>query len=170
MKKLIYFLLILGATVACTKSSDTTEPSSKNDLQQNYLGKVTVTYTPAATETNPNPSEETHIDEGRLLFVTFSEDGTTASVFFHKVKFSNNPREPQSDITVPNISVSGTKDNCTLTLADGDPLYAGNPYPRFHVTGLTGTIKDKTFTLSLRFGNYPTLFSGSLTEMTEYPE
>ena len=170
MKKLINFFLILGATVACTKSSDTTAPSSKNDLQQNYLGKVTVTYTPAATETNPNPSEETHIDEGRLLFVTFSEDGTTASVFFHKVKFSNNPYEPQSDITVPNISVSGTKDNCALTLADGDPLYAGNPFPRYHVSGLSGSIKDGKLTLSLQFGSYPTQFSGTLTPLTDYPE
>ena len=40
----------------------------------------------------------------------------------------------------------------------------GGPYPRYHVSGLTGTLEGDQLSFRLLFGDFPTSFTGKKSE------
>ena len=83
---------------------------------------------------------------------------------FHKVKFV--PQMPVSlDVTVPDVKYSRAADGSLLLSSDGIvPITMMQPYPKYTVTGLSGKMSDKTLSISLNFGEFPTSYSGNVVE------
>ena len=97
--------------------------------------------------------------ENLAVQVASDPSGKTMDMKLHKVKFV--PAMPvRIDVTIPDITLEADGS------FHGDNIvpYAlgGRPYPKYTVYGLEGKIKDGTLVFSLKFGNYPTTYSGKL--------
>lgn len=114
-----------------------------------YAGTVTVIY------------QETAFDnEGIVVDFDPSDDGKTASLTIHKIKFV--PQMPVTiDVTIPDIDITVSGRTTLLSKDIVVPLAMGGEYPRYTVTGLTGRIEGEEISFSLKFGDYPTFFTGT---------
>lgn len=131
--------------MACNKPAQPIVP-----VENNFKGTVTVIYQDA-------PFDNENIE------VNFkpSADGKTGSLTIYQIKFV--PQMPVTiDVTIPNINVTSTPEQINLECAQVIPLAMGGEYPRYTVTDLKGTIKDKEISFSLNFGSYPTSYKGTL--------
>ena len=118
-----------------------------------YIGTVTVTYQGADFD-----NENIQVD-----FLP-SEDGTTASVLLHQIRFV--PQMPVTiDVTVPDIKLQSTTKEVILSCETCIPLAMGGEYPRYTVTGFKGEIAGDELTFSLNFGDYPTSFKGRIISL-----
>ncbi|MBP3269370.1 MAG: hypothetical protein J6L98_01700 [Bacteroidales bacterium] len=119
-------------------------------VQANYTGTVSVTYQGSPFDT----------DDIEVNF-TPSEDGKTASIVIYQIKFV--PQMPvKIDVTIPDINVSVTGNVLTLSKDQVIPLALGGEYPRYTVSDLQGKIEGEELTFSLKFGDVPTSYKGSL--------
>jgi len=156
MKKTVFMLAAIAALLmSCEKneSDDIMQPENTGASAQNgasdYIGTVTVLY---QGQDNDNDSIK--------VSYTPNEQGDSASITIYKIRFV--PQMPVTiDITIPGVTVNKTDSKTTLT---GDSIIpqamGGNPYPRYIVTGFNGEINDSVMTFALKFGDYPTSFSG----------
>lgn len=145
MKQLLLLSSLLLVAIACDKT-DNNEPEIP--VPADYVGTVTVEY------------EGTSFDNEDIS-VSFepSDDGTTASLTIHQVKFV--PQMPVTiDVTVPDVALKTSGGKTQLSCDSVDPIAMGGPFPRYHVTGLSGTLEGDILSFSLRFGDYPTSFTG----------
>ena len=79
---------------------------------------------------------------------------------FYKVKFV--PQMPVSlDVSVPGVGFEVKNGTIELS-ADGIvPLSGGTlPFPKYTVTGLSGTLTDTVILMKLNFGEYPVAYDG----------
>lgn len=135
------------AVVACQKPA-ADEPLKPTEAS--YVGTVTVI------------SGETPFDNEDIE-VSFNpaEDGATASITIYQIRFV--PKMPVTiDVTIPNVNVTAGTEVITLACDNVIPLAMGGEYPRYTVTGFTGTIKGDELSFSLNFGSSPTSFKGTL--------
>ena len=107
---------------------------------------------------------------GHIVLSLLATDKTqgTLSLIFEKVKFV--PQMPVSlDITVPGVAFKIVSKNKAEISGNGIvPLTGGKEYEMYSVTGLTGEIvddndssrSDDSISFSLKFGNFPTSYSG----------
>ena len=117
-------------------------------VQADYVGTVSVTY-----------QGEPFDNDGIEVNFTPSDDGKTASIIIYKIKFV--PQMPVTiDVTIPDIDVSVTGNVMSLSKDTVVPLAMGGEYPRYTVTGLNGKIEGEELVFSLKFGDYPTSFTG----------
>lgn len=115
-----------------------------------FSGTVTVIYEEA-------PFDNNNIKVSYLP----SEDGRTASLVIHRIKFV--PKMPVTiDVTIPGIAIEDTGDGLLLSCGKVIPLALGGEYPKYTVTDLLGEIQDEVLEFSLKFGEYPTSFKGTL--------
>ena len=146
MKTIRLFAALLGVLlVSCGK------PAPEKPLvpeTSDYVGTVTVIY------------QETPFDNENIsVNFTPSEDGQTASIMLHQIRFV--PQMPVTiDVTIPNIRLQSTPEKILLSCERTIPLAMGGEYPRYTVTGLQGEIVGQELTFSLHFGDYPTSFKG----------
>lgn len=145
-KNSILLALAAWAVLACNKPEPEKLPVPET---ADFKGTVTVVY-----KETPFDNEDIEVN------FTPSEDGKTASVTIYKIRFV--PQMPVTiDVTIPNIDLTVTKDAILLSCDEVIPLAMGGEYPRYTVTGLTGTQKDDALEFSLHFGDYPTSFKGT---------
>lgn len=146
MKTIRLFAFLLGLLlVGCGEETPVTPFVPE---ESDYVGTVTVIYQDA-----PFDNEDISVN------FTPSEDGKTASITLHQIRFV--PQMPVTiDVTIPDIILKSTTEKVILTCEKAIPLAMGGEYPRYTVTGLQGEIIDKEMTFSLRFGDYPTSFKG----------
>ena len=147
MKGTLKLLACAALLAACTqaKPEEPVHPETGS-----YLGTVTVEYGGSSFD-----------NENITVVFNPSEDGKTASLEIQKIKFV--PAMPVTiDVTIPDVTLDATKDKVGLECAEVIPLALGGEYPRYKVTGLTGMIREKEMTFSLKFGDYPTSFRGTL--------
>ena len=117
-----------------------------------YTGTVTVIYQEA-----PFDNENINVN------FTPSEDGKTASITLHQIRFV--PQMPVTiDVTIPDIVLQSTSEKISLSCEKTIPLAMGGEYPRYTVTDLKGEIVGKELTFSLKFGDYPTSFKGQINQ------
>lgn len=104
--------------------------------------------------------EEPFDNENINVNFTPSDDGRTASITIHQIRFV--PKMPVTiDVTIPGIALQSTTEKILLTCEKVIPLALGGEYPRYTVTGLKGEIVGNEMTFSLLFGDYPTSFKGT---------
>ena len=88
------------------------------------------------------------------------ETAKTLDIMFYKVKFV--PQMPVSlDVSVPGVGFEVKNGTIELS-ADGIvPLSGGTlPFPKYTVTGLSGTLTDSGISMKLNFGEYPVAYEG----------
>lgn len=142
--KLLLLSLLAFAAVACNKSDKEADAPRAGD----FKGVVTVTF-----------QESDFDNEDISVSYSPSEDGNSAELSIFQIKFV--PQMPVTiDVTIPSIKVAAIKDGVSLSCDSVVPLAMGGEYPRYTVTGLSGTIIGDDMTFSLKFGDYPTSFKG----------
>ena len=118
--------------------------------ESDYVGTVTVVYNEAPFD-----------NEGIRVSFTPSEDGQTASITLHQIRFV--PQMPVTiDVTIPDIALQSSTEKIVLSCERCIPLAMGGEYPRYTVTDLRGEIVGDELTFSLNFGDYPTSFKGRI--------
>ena len=118
--------------------------------EANYVGTVTVIYQDA-----PFDSEDIEVN------FTPAQDGKTGSLTIYKIRFV--PQMPVTiDVTIPDINVTSTTEQISLSCNNVIPLAMGGEFPRYTVTDLQGTIVGKEISFSLNFGTVPTSYRGSV--------
>lgn len=125
------------------KETETTEESS-------YKGSITVTYSGQDFKT-----------DGIVVSVDPDDNGTTLDIELLKVKFV--PQMPVSlDIEIPDVSYTTASDGTISFSAENIvPTCGGVEYPNYTETGLSGSIKNGTLAFSLKFGEFPTSYTGA---------
>ena len=143
MKKIFMLLLAVMPllTMSCSKEDgDVENPLLSGNYE--YSGTMTVT-----ADGIDNVSEEVKVE------VRIDE-------MFYKVKFV--PQMPVSlDVSVPGVGFEVKNGTIELS-ADGIvPLSGGTlPFPKYTVTGLSGTLTDSGILMKLNFGEYPVAYEG----------
>lgn len=118
--------------------------------ESDYVGTVTVVYNEAPFD-----------NDGIRVNFTPSEDGQTASITLHQIRFV--PQMPVTiDVTIPGIALLSSTEKIVLSCERCIPLAMGGEYPRYTVTDLRGEIVGDELTFSLNFGDYPTSFKGRI--------
>ena len=147
MKRILLLFACAGLLAACT------QPTPEEPLQPetgSYLGVVTVDYAGSSFD-----------NENITVRFLPAEDGKTASLEIQKIKFV--PAMPVTiDVTIPDVALAATTEQITLSCDEVIPLALGGEYPRYIVTGLTGQIVGEELSFSLKFGDSPTSFRGTL--------
>lgn len=139
----------LAAAILFSSCGKDEEPEPIIPVNADYTGTVSVVYQESPFDT-PDIS----------VNFTPSADGKTASITIYKIKFV--PQMPVTiDVTIPNINVSATGNVLNLSKDQVVPLAMGGEYPRYTVTELKGTIEGERISFSLKFGDYPTSFTGT---------
>lgn len=141
------FLLAALSLFAAGCGKEETE-TAVTPQQAGYTGTVTVTY-----------QEKDYDNPDIRVDFTPSEDGKTATLTMHKIKFV--PQMPVTiDVTIPDVALTVSGKTVTLACDGVDPIAMGGPVSRYHVKNLTGTLAGETLQFALLFGDYPTRFSG----------
>lgn len=105
---------------------------------------------------------ETFDNNNKRICFSPSEDGTAATIIFYRIKFV--PAMPVTiNVTIPNVSMTRVDGKIYFEADDIIPLTMGGEYPKYTVHGLEGVADDEHLEFSLKFGEYPTWFSGSRT-------
>lgn len=139
--------LVAMSMIACGK--ETTETPLVPE-EADYVGTVTVIYNEAPFD-----------NEGIRVNFTPAEDGLTASITLHQIRFV--PQMPVTiDVTIPDIALQKSEDKITLSCERCIPLAMGGEYPKYTVTDLRGEIVGEELAFSLNFGDYPTSFKGRI--------
>lgn len=139
--------LVAMSMIACGK--ETTETPLVPE-EADYVGTVTVIYNEAPFD-----------NEGIRVNFTPAEDGLTASITLHQIRFV--PQMPVTiDVTIPDIALQKGEDKITLSCERCIPLAMGGEYPKYTVTDLRGEIVGEELAFSLNFGDYPTSFKGRI--------
>lgn len=152
MKKICFALAACLAALVSGCSKDTPDgPDNPGDVApaaSEYVGTMTV-----------NASGTENVSENVTVEVT-EESASAVTLVFRKVKFV--PQMPMSlDVTVPGVKCMPEKDGTFTLSGDGIvPTALAMPYPKFTVTGLSGTLGGGSLEVSLNFGEYPTAYSG----------
>lgn len=138
--------------IACGK--ETTDAPMLPEVAD-YVGTVSVRY-------NAEPFD----NEGIHVNFTPAEDGQTASITLHQIRFV--PQMPVTiDVTIPGIVLLKGKDKISLSCEKCIPLAMGGEYPKYTVTDLRGEIVGDELAFSLNFGDYPTSFKGRIEKVNE---
>ena len=146
MKKFLFGLMTaLVVFSACSKEDD-----NKVTLEANsYVGTVTVVEPPFTAS-------------DIKVSVTPIEGTTTMDIKMFQIKF--NERMPVTiDFTIPKASYTVSRDGVNFSGENIIPtMGAGYEKPEYTVTELKGTIKDGKIDFSLKFGSFPTKYTGTV--------
>ncbi len=139
------FAAALFATISCSK-----EETIETPVKADYSGTLTVSF-----------QGNDFTNEGIAVTFEPSEDGNTAALLLHKVKFV--PQMPVTiDVTVPDVTLRTTASGTTLYCERVVPLAMGGEIERYTVTNLTGNLSDGKLTFSLNFGDFPASYKGMI--------
>jgi len=120
-----------------------------------YVGTVSVEY---KGDIYDNPDIRVH-------FLP-SDDEKTAKIVIYRIKFV--PQMPVTiDVTIPSIELTQSGSGFSLKADNVVPLALGGEYEKYRVTALNGSVSGEKLSFSLNFGDYPTSFSGILTQNPE---
>lgn len=145
--KIIFAAVTLLMVFSCTKTDSDATPEPVNETAS-FIGTVIVEY-----------KGEDVANEDILVDYLPSEDGSTAEITIHKIKFV--PEMPVTiDVTIPSVTVSAGDNAINLSADDIVPLAMGGEYERYRVSNFTGSIIGDEFSFSLNFGSTPTRFTG----------
>ena len=143
MKKI--FAILAAALLIASCGSDSKDDNNSLPVgTTNYKGTMTVVFQGQDT-------------------VNYDQKKGQASILFNQVKFV--PQMPITlDITIPGVTATVSGEKVNLSAEGVEPTVGGVPYENYLVTGLNGSIYKGVLDISLKFGNFPTKFNGTLIE------
>ena len=149
MKKTILFIVIATLLLnGCGKM----DPDSGISEEALYIGTVSVLY-----------NGETVNNENIKVRFAPKDDGTAATIKIYRIRFV--PKMPvRVDVTIPDITIDTSGDRITFSCDEVIPLALGGEYPKYIVTDLAGEVVGNELEFSLKFGEYPTSFTGRLNQ------
>lgn len=163
MRKILFLFAVTALLAACG------DDSSETPVDPVSAAFASATYFEATgTNTVPNVEGENQdqpfvMDGVRVEAVIVSE--TALDIYFYGINFSS--KMPVTiDMVIPGVSYTRTPEKITLTGNDIIPTMGGNPFARYIITDLRGTITPEAFNLTNNYGSYiGCRYAGQISKM-----
>lgn len=165
MKKLFYVLAVAAIVAACN-SKDKNEPED-----QIHVSFAKATYFEAlGTNTVPNVEGEQkdqpfRLDNVRVEAVILTDN--TLDINLYGINFSS--KMPVTiDMVIPGAKYIRTAEKITLYGDSIIPTMGGNPFDRYVIYDLTGTINSDSLVFTNSYGQYAgCTYAGKITKIEE---
>lgn len=146
MKRLVLALAAALCLAACVKDPEHDQYKGPYDV---YVGTVKVDSKDGNTYYNEN-----------IRVAWRTPAGSPAELAIYQIKFV--PAMPVTiNVTIPGVVATEQEDgSLRLDCPDVDPWALGGPYPKYRVSGFSGSIRGNKLAFKLLFGTTPTEFEG----------
>ena len=162
MKKILLFVAVALMIAACNKKDEPENPAS-----QTSFAKATL-FEALGTNTVPNVEGEQHnlpysLDSVRVEAVIVTD--STLDIKLYGINFSS--KMPVTiDMVIPAVSYTRTVEKITLSGDSIIPTMGGNPFNRYVIYDLSGTITADSITFTNTYGTYTgCTYAGKITKM-----
>ena len=162
MKKILFFVAVALLIAACNKKDEPENPAS-----QTSFAKATL-FEALGTNTVPNVEGEQHhlpytLDSVRVEAVIVTD--STLDIKLYGINFSS--KMPVTiDMVIPAVSYIRTVEKITISGDSIIPTMGGNPFNRYAIYDLSGTITADSFTFTNTYGTYTgCTYAGKITKM-----
>ncbi len=162
MKKILLFVAVALLIAACNKKDEPENPAS-----QTSFAKATL-FEALGTNTVPNVEGEQHhlpysLDSVRVEAVIVTD--STLDIKLYGINFSS--KMPVTiDMVIPAVSYTRTVEKITISGDSIIPTMGGNPFNRYVIYDLSGTITADSFTFTNTYGTYTgCTYAGKITKM-----
>lgn len=162
MKKILLFVAVALMIAACNKKDEPENPAS-----QTSFAKATL-FEALGTNTVPNVEGEQHnlpysLDSVRVEAVIVTD--STLDIKLYGINFSS--KMPATiDMVIPAVSYTRTVEKITISGDSIIPTMGGNPFNRYVIYDLSGTITSYSLTFTNTYGTYTgCTYAGKITKM-----
>ena len=162
MKKILLFVAVALLIAACNKKDEPENPAS-----QTSFAKATL-FEALGTNTVPNVEGEQHhlpysLDSVRVEAVIVTD--STLDIKLYGINFSS--KMPVTiDMVIPAVSYTRTVEKITISGDSIIPTMGGNPFNRYVIYDLSGTITADSITFTNTYGTYTgCTYAGKITKM-----
>ncbi len=162
MKKILLFVAVALMIAACNKKDEPENPAS-----QISFAKATL-FEALGTNTVPNVEGEQHhlpysLDSVRVEAVIVTD--STLDIKLYGINFSS--KMPVTiDMVIPAVSYTRTIEKITISGDSIIPTMGGNPFNRYVIYNLSGTITADSLTFTNTYGTYTgCTYAGKITKM-----
>lgn len=162
MKKILLFVAAALMIAACNKKDEPENPAS-----QTSFAKATL-FEALGTNTVPNVEGEQHhlpysLDSVRVEAVIVTD--STLDIKLYGINFSS--KMPVTiDMVIPAVSYTRTMEKITISGDSIIPTMGGNPFNRYAIYDLSGTITADSFTFTNTYGTYTgCTYAGKITKI-----
>ena len=162
MKKILLFVAVALMIAACNKKDEPENPAS-----QTSFAKATL-FEALGTNTVPNVEGEQHnlpynLDSVRVEAVIVTD--STLDIRLYGINFSS--KMPVTiDMVIPAVSYTRTVEKITISGDSIIPTMGGNPFNRYVIYDLSGTITADSLTFTNTYGTYTgCTYAGKITKM-----
>ena len=162
MKKILLFVAVALLIAACNKKDEPENPAS-----QTSFAKATL-FEALGTNTVPNVEGEQHhlpytLDSVRVEAVIVTD--STLDIKLYGINFSS--KMPVTiDMVIPAVSYTRTVEKITISGDSIIPTMGGNPFNRYVIYDLSGTITADSLTFTNTYGTYTgCTYAGKITKM-----
>lgn len=162
MKKILLFVAVALMIAACNKKDEPENPAS-----QTSFAKATL-FEALGTNTVPNVEGEQHnlpysLDSVRVEAVIVTD--STLDIKLYGINFSS--KMPVTiDMVIPAVSYTRTVEKITISGDSIIPTMGGNPFNRYVIYDLSGTITADSLTFTNTYGTYTgCTYAGKITKM-----
>ena len=162
MKKILLFVAAALMIAACNKKDEPENPAS-----QTSFAKATL-FEALGTNTVPNVEGEQHnlpysLDSVRVEAVIVTD--STLDIKLYGINFSS--KMPVTiDMVIPAVSYTRTVEKITISGDSIIPTMGGNPFNRYVIYDLSGTITADSITFTNTYGTYTgCTYAGKITKM-----
>jgi hypothetical protein len=150
MNRFKTFSIALAATFLFASCGDDTTPVS-TPANGNYKGTVSVA---------PDTDNAFTLSGIEVKF-TPAENGAKADVEMLKVKFAA-AMPFELDMLISGVTLTPTADGYSISGTDIVPTaLAGQSFPQYTITDLTGTVTTTSLSFDMHCGSYPVTFTGT---------
>ena len=147
---MILALTAIALMAGCSKDDEQqSEPIKVTD--QSYIGTIKVDQS-GTSFTAPNITTQ-----------IVKVDDKTINIKMLKVKFAE-AMPVTLDMTIAGVSYTASSSKITLSGNNIVPTALGGSFEAYKITGLNGTIQNKTLSLSMTCGVFPLSYAGKLVE------
>ena len=162
MKKILLFVAVALMIVACNKKDEPENPASQTSFAKATLLEA------LGTNTVPNVEGEQHnlpysLDSVRVEAVIVTD--STLDIKLYGINFSS--KMPVTiDMVIPAVSYTRTVEKITISGDSIIPTMGGNPFNRYVIYDLSGTITADSLTFTNTYGTYTgCTYAGKITKM-----
>lgn len=162
MKKILLFVAVALMIAACNKKDEPENPAS-----QTSFAKATL-FEALGTNTVLNVEGEQHnlpysLDSVRVEAVIVTD--STLDIKLYGINFSS--KMPVTiDMVIPAVSYTRTVEKITISGDSIIPTMGGNPFNRYVIYDMSGTITADSITFTNTYGTYTgCTYAGKITKM-----
>lgn len=162
MKKILLFVAAALMIASCNKKDEPENPASQTSFAKATLLEA------LGTNTVPNVEGEQHnlpysLDSVRVEAVIVTD--STLDIKLYGINFSS--KMPVTiDMVIPAVSYTRTVEKITISGDSIIPTMGGNPFNRYVIYDLSGTITADSITFTNTYGTYTgCTYAGKITKM-----